>query len=121
LTKGAATGIGTLSVAGGTIKLKRFADIINVADMLASGMRYDLVGTGTNQILAIPSGIEKRTMSTTNALADASTSGTISNQFDNDNTPSMKYGNISIAGQGAITVRFDTLPAADLGIDMHWI
>lgn len=121
LTKGAATGIGTLAVAGGTIKLKRFADIINVADMLAAGMRYDLVGTGTNQILAIPSGIEKRTMSTTNALADASTSGTISNQFDNDNTPSMKYGNISIAGQGAITVRFDTLPAADLGIDMHWI
>lgn len=108
-----ASGTNTMTVTGGTIKLLRFDDL--VADSERDGafdFKWVLVGTGLNTQLAIPNGVSKRTMNATDVLSDASSNGTISNQFDIDNTPNVKYGNIVLTGQGGITIRSNNVPTS---------
>lgn len=117
-TKTGGSGVGTMGVTGGTIKLRRFVDDILTADTAANAIKFELVGTGTNYKLARPTPT-KYTLNATDALADASTNATVSNQVDIDNTPPVKYGNIVITGHGSITIRMDNV-TTDTGIDFKW-
>jgi hypothetical protein len=113
ITCAKASGTNTMTVTGGTIKLLRFDDLVIDSERDgANDFKWVLVGTGLNTQLAIPNGISKRTMNATDALADASSNGTISNQFDIDNTPNVKYGNIVLTGQGGITIRSNNVPTS---------
>jgi len=120
-TKTGGAGNGVMTCTGGTIKLRQFTDDILAADMAASpgSIRFDLVGTGTNIKLARSFIPTKYTLNATDALADASTSGTTSNQVDVDNTPPVKYGNIVLTGHGAMSIRLDNV-VPDLGISFKW-
>ena len=120
-TKTGGAGNGVMTCTGGTIKLRRFTDDILAADLAASpgSIRFDLVGTGTVAKLARSFTPTKYTLNATDALADASTSGTTSNQADIDNTPPVKYGNIVLTSHGAMSIRLDNV-TPDLGIDIKW-
>ena len=117
-TKTGGSGVGTMAVSGGTLKLRRFVDDILTSDTASSAIRLDLVGTGTSYKLARPTPT-KYTLNATDALADASTSGTTSNQIDIDNTPTVKYGNIILTSHGSMSVRLDNV-TTDTGIDLKW-
>ncbi|MDZ7876068.1 MAG: hypothetical protein U5L45_00275 [Saprospiraceae bacterium] len=118
-------GVGTMTVTGGTIKLLRFADIVLDAERDGSNnFKWNLVGTGVVQKLAIPKSSTKHTLNLSDATADASSDATISNQLDIDNTPAVKYGNIVVSGQGSITIRSNVIPTsgsgAGNGYDFAW-
>lgn len=117
-TKTSGAGNGVMTCTGGTIKLRRFTDDILAADLLSTAIRFDLVGTGTVAKLARPRPT-KYLLNATDALADASTSGSTSNQADIDNTPPVKYGNIVLTGHGAMSIRLDNV-SSDMGIDFGW-
>lgn len=120
-TKTGGAGNGVMTCTGGTIKLRQFTDDIVAADMAASpgSIRFDLVGTGTVAKLARSFIPTKYTLNATDALADASTSGTTSNQVDIDNTPPVKYGNIVLTSHGAMSIRLDNV-TPDMGISFKW-
>jgi hypothetical protein len=112
-------GVGTLAVTGGTIQLCTFSDTITVADTAANGFRFDMVGTGTDVQFARSFTPAKYTLNATDALADASSNATVSNQVDIDNTPPVKYGNINITGQGSMSIRTDNV-TTDTGYSFKW-
>jgi hypothetical protein len=112
-------GVGTLAVTGGTIQLRTFSDTITVVDTAANGFRFDLVGTGTDVQFARSFTPAKYTLNATDALADASSNATVSNQVDIDNTPPVKYGNIVITGQGSMSIRTDNV-TTDTGYSFKW-
>ena len=117
-TKTGGSGVATMGVTGGTLKLKRFADNILVGDVAANAIKINLVGVGTVEIFARPRPT-KYTLNATDATADASTNATIANQVDIDNTPTVKYGNLVLTGQGSLIVRMDNV-SSDTGIDLKW-
>ncbi len=117
-------GAGTMSVTGGTIRLRRFAD--NILDAERDGtnnFKWILVGTGTDILLARPTS-SKYTLNAADASADASTNATVANQIDQDNTPPVLYGNFVLTGQGGVTIRSNNIPTsgsgAGNGYDFIW-
>ena len=117
-TKTGGAGNGVMTCTGGTIKLRRFTDDILAADLASTAIRFDLVGTGVSVKLARPIPT-KYLLNATDALADASTNASTSNQVDIDNTPPVKYGNIVTTGFGSMSVRLDNV-STDIGLDLQW-
>lgn len=116
------TGVAIVSISGGTLKLRRFADTItpDVLDTNAS-FKFQIAGSGTNANFARPHAF-KFQLNVADASADASSNSSTSNQIDVDNTPKISYGNFVYTGNGQIIVRVDNIDRglAGLGIDLIW-
>lgn len=118
-TKTGGAGNGVMTCTGGTIKLRQFTDDIVAADLASTAIRFDFVGTGTVIKLARSFIPTKYLLNATDALADASTNASTSNQVDVDNTPPVKYGNIVTTGFGSMSIRLDNV-TTDIGINFRW-
>jgi len=108
LTLTKSSGIATLGVTGGTIKLIELFDNLQVGEVVGNSIRYDFVGTGTNKFDAYPTCTKYTVNSATPTVVNL---GDVGDQQDTDNTPPFLFGDFVLTGQGSMSARTSNITA----------
>lgn len=108
LTLTKSSGVATLGVTGGTIKLIELFDNLQVGEVVSNSIRYDFVGTGTNKFDAYPTCTKYTVNSATPTVVNL---GDIGDQQDTDNTPPFLFGDFVLTGQGSMSARTSNITA----------
>ena len=108
ITFSKSSGVATLGVTGGTIKLIEVFDNLQVADVVSNSIRYDFVGTGANKFDAYPTVTKYTVNSATPTVVNL---GDIADQQDTDNTPPALFGDFVLTGQGSMSARTSNITA----------
>jgi len=108
LTLTKSSGVATLGVTGGTIKLIELFDNLQVGEVVGNSIRYDFVGTGTNKFDAYPTCTKYTVNSATPTVVNL---GDVGDQQDTDNTPPFLFGDFILTGQGTMSARTSNITA----------
>lgn len=108
LTLTKSSGVATLGVTGGTIKLIELFDNLQVGEVVGNSIRYDFVGTGTNKFDAYPTCTKYTVNSATPTVVNL---GDVGDQQDTDNTPPFLFGDFVLTGQGSMSARTSNITA----------